>query len=538
VRLAAARGYGKAGRMRFVVAIVLFLITANSFGLPTKVRELVTLGEAAREKQKNLTVSWKATIGPGDGEGIEIQMTQGPELKRIVFHVVREGQRHPFGELYIDKQFWYSRKGATKPAKYRPYEADFLLPSFYGLLPLAELRYADLTQLQEAASATETNGVVEVRVNKGPEFEAIKTQLQKAMALLRSDPAMLKNPKNKKIYDDYENVVLDGLKLEFDSHNGLLTKFLVKPGYYAELRDVDWSAAALTLPKENWIDRTAPLAGIGTDDVVMMGHALLPESRDLDTYALNIRTLDFRRVPSPSGVALPGCFLPGRKSVLVGASDLVNGGFRPRTVNLETGKSEEFLPEIFAGAQMVFGGTVSPDEKRMAMMLMKELVEMSRKQIVVIDLAGKTAEKIGEPDDYASIQWLANGRELLLDRIEPEKRMDAPLRKTVWIVNLKGEARKVANGRESRALHDGRILLEREDKKWVTVDANGKSEKRFGNNLPERVGFPAVSPDGKRVLFVQFGDKGSVGLVVVDADSGKTELGRLPNIGMWTTPVW
>src|SRR5688500_3684204 len=171
---------------------------------------------------------------------------------------------------------------------------------------------------------------------------------------------------------------------------------------------------------------------------------------------------------------------------------------------------------FFKGVQAAFGGAVSPDEKRLAVMVMKQITEISEKQIILIDLTRKNVEKIGEPNDYASVHWLPNGKELLLERIEPEKRMEALVRKTIWIMNLKGETREIAKGREAMALPGGRILFERDDNKWVTVDGKGKSEKRFCKRLPDRCGFPAVSPDGKQVLFVQFGDAGPLGTVTVD----------------------
>ena len=74
---------------------------------------------------------------------------------------------------------------------------------------------------------------------------------------------------------------------------------------------------------------------------------------------------------------------------------------KPRLVNLETGESKMFFPELFEGVQMTFGGSISPDGKYLAMLTVGSMTDLKQRQVVRIDLARGVLEKIGEPDEYS-----------------------------------------------------------------------------------------------------------------------------------------
>ena len=61
------------------------------------------------------------------------------------------------------------------------------------------------------------------------------------------------------------------------------------------------------------------------------------------------------------------------------------------------------------------------------------------------------------------------------------------------------------------------------------IDVDGSGERRLTNS-PGLDGFPAWSPDGKRIAFVSARDNGNCEIYVIDADgSGQERLTRTPD---------
>jgi hypothetical protein len=520
-------------------AKILFLVflTQVAFARPGNIQELIDLGRQTKQKVTNLTFSWKVLIGRDGEEGIEIATSQSPKLKHITFTIVKAGARHLIDELYIDEHFWYSLNTVYRPAKFRPYEANLLLPSYYGLLKCAELQFGDFSRLENAEIAEVTNGVVRVQVRSGPEYEHLKEQLQKAVAILEKDPSLLENRRTKLNYDDFKTILKNGIPFEFDAHTGLLTRFMTTAGNFVKVEELNWGANAPKLPAENWFDQSGVLKGVGGSAVMMMAHAPLPGTRDLDSYLLNIENNDYRRIPSVGGVAMGGCFFPDRKTVLVHESDLFNGGIRPHLVDIASGRDVPFLPEAFADVQFTSGGSISSDKSKLVLLVMTNVIEMTNKQIVVIDLREGHLQKLGAVGDYGTCSWLSNGEEILLERMEREESMDVPLRHSVCVMNSKGEVRRLVDGGQAIVLPRNLILYQRPDKKWRTIRANGRSEKSFAPNIPDLCGFPAVSPDGRYVIFVAFDKSEPKGRVLVDLKTRKTTFASPPP-GVWTLPIW
>lgn len=522
-----------------ITAIIFLLILwlPSALAASPKIQELVDKATATRSKLQDSTCSWKITLGPGDGQGVEIHTTQTAKLTAFRFTIIQGTKRDSAGDLFIDEQFWYSRNLLAPPAKCRPYEADLFLPSFYALLVLAQPRYADIALLDQAELVRTTNGLVHLLLKSGPAYENTKLLLAKLSRLYEEDPALRSDPKIKKTFDNLRLAVEKGIELAVDDQTGLLRKFQIKPGYFASVSELSWTARPPVLPKEQWVDRTGVPEGLGENDLIMFGHAALAETKDLDTYLLSPRSNQARRIPARGGVTLPGCFLPGRRTALVHEQNLLNGGLSPRRVIFETGESEEFFPEVFKGYHMSFGGSVSPDQKSVALLMMRDIGEIDRKQILTVNLADGTATKIGAPQDYTSVHWLPSGKEFLAGRMEWIADPHVPPPRSVCIIDLQGRVKKIADGDQPVPLPPNRILFQRKNGSWATMTSNGSSVRSFAPRLPENCGFPAVSPDGKKVLFIQFGDSAPLGRAMVDIASG--EITTVQNkSGVWTTPVW
>ena len=89
---------------------------------------------------------------------------------------------------------------------------------------------------------------------------------------------------------------------------------------------------------------------------------------------------------------------------------------------------------------------------------------------------------------------------------------------------------------ERKEAIDG-LLAYREDKNtWNTCDLDGGNVKLVGDGLP-RFNFPTLSPDGKQLIMMKFGEAAGPQPNLVDLDTGAAkpmELGP----GMWATPAW
>ncbi len=159
-------------------------------------------------------------------------------------------------------------------------------------------------------------------------------------------------------------------------------------------------------------------------------------------------------------------------------------------------------------------------------------------QIVLVDVASGRARELGKPLDSANLSWLPEGDGLVLVS-RAAKDFDKPSEGTVCRMNLQGEVTRLRKGNMPFSLAPkARILYLDDDgeSSWMTCDLEGKNPERVLNGLPH-FNFPAVSPNGGKLLIMKFGGENGPQPNVVDLDMKQTT--PIPvEKGFWGMPVW
>jgi Tol biopolymer transport system component len=113
-------------------------------------------------------------------------------------------------------------------------------------------------------------------------------------------------------------------------------------------------------------------------------------------------------------------------------------------------------------------------------------------------------------EGFAAIpSWSPDGKSLAVVRAEP----DGPTVWNLWLVDLAtGDMRRLTSHRSGQPwggswFPDGKRLAYSHDDRLVVVDVDGGRERRYlSPRKGRRIRTPAVSPDGRRVMFQIQGD--------------------------------
>lgn len=436
----------------------------------------------------------------------------------------------------------------------RPHEFPFKLPSLAIFQNRSDLMLMIEADAQAVGKFNGREGnIAHFRAPMAPEGQRMaKGFLAQIEQFEKQDPGgIARRPELKAQAAALRDALENGLPIDVDVEHGFLTSSgnLKMSTRIENFRWLDGDAAEN--PPEANVGKGArrdlsggPLAGkANLDDLVMVLHAPLWEGGeakpDADGRIWNIKTGQMWRIAVPgSDGTLPGCFLRGRRSIVVSAVFGETGAFVPCEVNLDTLAVRKLGGDALASG-ITMGPVLSPDGKTFAVFHADLGRGVMSKQIHLIDLATGAARPIGKPFDATEVCWDPDGRSLFVERVEPS-RPGVPGPRSICRMTLDDGTITVFREHASDPVvlaAQKRVLFRDEAGGiWQTCGLDGKDVQPFGDGLSDYF-FPTLSPDGKRVMMMRKDPKRGPSPHVIDISDPTPH--RVPTTpGFYGTPAW
>ena len=511
-------------------------------------QELVQRATKTMNRLQDEAVSWKA-IFEVSGRDVKVQIAtqQSGANSTATASILADDASQELFRIHARDGVWYLVQDGSV-AKYRPYETPIALPSMYMFLAKSD-KFIVTEQLFASAKFESLKG--NIATYRTPLPESARRQLQLSLNAFAESKKLNPDRNNSELERIVSNVresLERGMTIDIDIDSGIIVESGV-PGNRYWVKDLDWqapeSAAALPIELVAAADHTKPITDVveSRDDLAMISHAggWAPGQPAIDTEAviLNIRTGEIRRVPFSGGGTLTGCFAKDRYSVFISGLVIEEGGTGLFQVDLGTGATKRISEETLKGFTIF--PTLSPDGRYLAC-LNKAGSEpgILDSQVCVVELATGRVQKIGAPLDTAFLSWFPDQTGLLLIT---RKRGDPklPSEETIARMNLNGQITPIRSGTFPIILGSQRRILfvddmGRKDRKWMSCDFAGKYEKMLGDGLAE-FGFPALAPDGKRLIMMRLSKSTGPRPYVVDLSTGESSPINVGK-GLWAMPAW
>jgi hypothetical protein len=527
------------------VALVATPALAQS-GEPPDIQTIIQRASATAARIERETVSWESIIElPTPGATVRTSTTQSKNGRDFTASIVQQGESHEFVRILERDGRWYVFQDGTI-VKYRPYEAPLSLPTGYLFLAKSELRFIiDETLVSQAKFESQKSNVVTYRV---PLPENARRQLQQSLdgiAQIKQQRPGALDPQLERRVPQMRDALNRGATIDVDADAGVVLAYGTV-GNRCWVKDIRWqpSEGGDELPPElaNAEDHTASLldTAASLDDLFMIGHAggWAPGGPTLNTDAViaNSRTGEIRRVPYPITGTLPGCFAKDRRSVFVSGVVPDEGAIGLFQVDLATGAVRRIAEKELPGITMF--PTLSPDGRALAVLNKTgQEANVLDSQVCLVQIATGRVRKVGAPLDTAFLSWLPDHTGLVLVT-RKYRDLNLPAENTIARMNFNGQitpirrgAFPIVIGRQKRIL-----LLDESDDLWRTCDFAGKNVAMVGDGLKD-FGFPALSPDEKRLVMMRFDKSTGPRPYIVDLASGKATPIRVRN-GLWAMPAW
>lgn len=283
--------------------------------------------------------------------------------------------------------------------------------------------------------------------------------------------------------------------------------------FRVEIRDFEWLSAVPTnripIRPTDRADRTDPYKGADWSQCVLVAHDPYAEAGanpkiNSRLAVLRLDTGNIIRLPVPSFGTLFGCFLGDRQQILSTAMPL-SDSTQLHEVDLRSGEVRGWEMEDF-DTQPVGVPVPSPDGSRIALLCTAPnpatLLDM---QFLLLEPKEGNAEWLGEPGRWGGpYSWLPDGSAIALKRFLPTKSADAMAPQMISLLRLDGTASDLRRGNDVRVLPQSKELLLRDEKKsWWITDLNGRNPRKYADGMLGW-GEPAISPDGREILWVRF----------------------------------
>lgn len=487
---------------------------------------------------------WAILCTLQNGATAEIDITNAGSKRRTIITAGRGAQTFELFRVVSRDGLWYvtDRNGS---GKYRPYEVPANLPFIYKALELSEPRL--ITSADQLAGCQIDRVVGNIATVHMPLGEAEAAQLRSALEQL--DMVAARSPlglpeETEKQRSDMKDLLAHGRTIRIDTATGQMVEFAT-PQLHLEVADFKFlphePADEFAVDGKNWRDFSDDPTKGKLENLIMIQHQPLAtidrKGGDTDGRLMDVETGRFRRIPFPGGGVVPGCFLKGRRSVVVEGTDSEHGNLRPFRIDLSTGKCEPLGGPILDSG-FTLGGDVSPDGKTVAVTHLDLTKGLMKSQICLIDLQSGRARPIGKPLDTSFAYWTADGKKLVLLSRKIHGDLDQPTDDYVATMDMDGNLTELCPGSMLVLLADRRTILF-EDKAtdlWQTCDLNGQNVKPYAGGL-KGFGFPAPAPDGKRILMMHFveGELPKPMLLPIGSSEGQA----ITNVGgLWAMPRW
>lgn len=502
---------------------------------------MILAGAENKKHYASSPCAYDRTISLPNGVSAVLSVIHTRDRDRFIFRIDAGDQHSEICRVISRDGVWYT-ENRYGTRKYRPYEMPEMV-LFYLCLEAAEPIFVDEASLGSIGSFKGVAGDVCTYSKPITEGEAVglrnlASQIDALLPKL-SDPRKLAQFQEQR--SQITALLKDGIEIQVDQRTGLMVaqakpKLAWNMQGFKFLKSVD--ASALSIESHRWTDCSDDPTKGNRGDLIMLGHApdYVPgmESYDLDCRLMDVADGRFRRIPFRGADSIPGCFASDRTSVIVGGASVSTGSIRPVQIDLSTGANRPLGGAIFASG-IALGGSLSPDGSQL-IVLRKDLSgRLLESQPYVIDMKTNQARKIGKSMDTGFFKWMADGQHVIFPLRDPAP-LDQVQKVSLAVMDMEGNVITLGPGDEPNPLVDGkRILFEDDHQLWNTCDLNGHDIKLLAGGM-SGYGFPAVAPDGKRLLMMRFKPQPPRPIVF---EIGKVE-GRAVTAeqGLWGMPVW
>lgn len=445
---------------------------------------------------------------------------------------------------------WYVSNAGRPLGKYRPFEALLPIPGMYALIVRSEPVFATEQSIVDKIRVNgRTGDIVNGRLalidnmrRAGEESLAALRNLDKAIAGRNIEA----DRQRKRDIADLEQALLEGTEISIDEKTGMLM-YERTIRFSRKVESFTWLTAsppgAFALDPDGYEDHSADITTDRTIDWIMVGYdprwrqgAKDPNS---DSYLLNLKTRELRRVPLRGPGGLPGSFSPDRRRVYVTGTLDDERGMVALEIDLRSGDNRVIADSKSGFFPMI--PLASHDGRRVALTGMYTPSgigpDAMKMQVLLIDLKDGSSRNLGEARDWRALDWFPHDDSLLVE-LRTYVANDKPARRSLVRLTLDGETKAIRSGGFARIIpHSDQILFQNEDDElWYACNFEGENVRRLGDGL-RRHGGPSPAPDGRRAVFINYDAPGGPKPVLVDLTNG--EVTSIPvRAGLWRDPVW
>lgn len=536
-------------RLKGLVFVLALSVALRAFAAEpsTQPADIAAAARQTQVKLKTTSASWTLSFRMAQML-VKTTVIQSPHGRRFSFSVDSAPNPVDLGTIIDRDGFWYVTDNGVS-AKYRPFEAPMSFVQSYLMMQLAMLQFADDDPSQAGAgSASAQNGVVTYRMPLDPASRDYAQKLLNQMnAFVSQNPEAASNPKIQVQVQQITDLLKNGTNRRVDAASGIVVG--INTGKWelsvTGFRWLDSAAdAALRVDDKKWQDKSDdPTGGDPNDLLAIANHPAWQPGQpagDLHPCIIDLHTGAMRRIPFQGAAAMPGSFSRDRKSVFVAGAVQTAGQMGIYEVNLQTRQNQKIAPGILATGMSVFP-VLSPDGKSLLVMHKSlDAEQLLEWQPCVVDLKTQSVQTIGKPIDAAFFSWLPDQSGFILVTRKSVD-MNKPAITTVSHLDMNGNVTAIREGDCPLLLPDGKTILFEDgdtNRVWETCDMSGQNIKLFRDGLPGH-GFPSLSPDGKRIVFMKFDPQTGPRPVIYNLDHPNdppTPVTDLP--GLWAMPAW
>ncbi|MDQ3264703.1 MAG: hypothetical protein M3Y59_13715 [Myxococcota bacterium] len=468
----------------------------------------------ARLEQETLRSTSRHSL-QGDYE-VLTESTFAPGAIHLRLETVENGRESTFIDLTEWDRTWEVGWPRLESSTYRLHEAPVEPPELYAYLQRGRLRLFDAEEPEVGALQRVETGVALFREAPPPEhLRAVEQRLTDSHFRVRERAV------------ERLAQLRDGLEHRFDTEHGWL---LYQRGPGVELTfEVGWGPSPPDSGKPIFSATPAPAPAPAPPAATRDLYPLLlsrcwgsdhrqPCADDAVLLPLEgARTP--RRLPS-AGAATPVAYLPDGKRVVILRDN--PRGRRAYLLELENGRSHPL-----GGKTLQWGYTVSaalaPDGARLV--LGHQVVDAEAQTQHYLTAMEGEASPLGAPVAAGAPEWLRDGSAVLLS---------TPGNKILRLA-LDGTTTELTSGTEPVAVNE-RLLLLRRNGRLHTFQLDTGATRRVGDGFVD-AGRPAVSPDGRELLFVRQSGFTFVAERVALTAPAQTQRFALPP-GRYRRPIW
>lgn len=520
--------------------LVLGIAVASATAAEFDAHALFAAGAESKRLYASSPCAYDRIISLPNGASAVLSIIHTPDRERFELSIDAGKQRTGVCSVISRDGYWYAdnRYGTRK---YRPYEMPEMV-LFYVCLEGSEPIFADETELGSVGTFKGISGDVctfskPVSEPEGANLRNLASQIESFLPT-STDPQ--KRAQLQSQLSQIRALLKDGVEIQIDQRTGLMIamgkpKLAWKMQGFKFLKTVE--AAALSIESNPWSDFSDDPTKGKPGDLIMLAHApdYVPgaEGYDLDSRLMDVNNGRFRRIPFRGAESFPTCFASDRKSVIVGGVSVSTGNIRPVQIDLSIGKNRALGGAMF-DTGVAIGASLSPDGSRLIILRKDLAMGILETQPFIIDMKTNQARKIGKPMDTGFFKWMPDGQHVIFPLRDPP--LDKVQKVSLAVMDMDGNVVKLCPGDDPNPLADGkRILFEDDQQHWNTCDLKGQNVKLFADGMAG-YGFPAVAPDGKRLLLMRFQPQPPKPLVF---EIGQAE-GKVitDEEGLWAMPVW